>query len=70
MDLPAGQRIAAPFLSAPAEVKTFEPRPGYCRLEVVLDDHHTLKLVHITEDQLGDGQLPVPKQASESKWDQ
>jgi hypothetical protein len=27
-----GQRIAAPFLSVPAEVKTFEPRAGEIRL--------------------------------------
>ena len=48
-----GQRIAAPFLSAPAEVKTFEPRPGYYRMEVVLDDeHHTFMPLRITDDQL------------------
>jgi hypothetical protein len=39
-----GQLIRAPFLSAPAEVKKFEPRCGHCRLEVVLEDgHHMFK---------------------------
>ncbi|MEA3340677.1 MAG: DEAD/DEAH box helicase, partial [Chloroflexota bacterium] len=54
MDLQPGQRISAPFLSTSAEVKTFEPRSGYCLLEVVLDDsHHTFKPLRITDDQLG-----------------
>jgi hypothetical protein len=53
MNLQPGQRIIAPFLPAPAEVKTFEPRPGYSLPEVVLDDaHHTCKLPRIAEDQL------------------
>jgi SNF2 family DNA or RNA helicase len=53
MDLRVGQRIAAPFLSAAAEVKTFEPRRGYYRLEVVLDDgHRTFRSLSITADQL------------------
>jgi hypothetical protein len=47
------QLIRAPFLSAPAEVKKFEPRPGYYLLEVVLDDgQHTFKLLRITAEQL------------------
>jgi len=54
MDLKAGQRIAAPFLSAPAEVKTFDPRAGYYRLEVVVDDDagRTFRSLNITDDQL------------------
>ena len=53
MELRAGQRITAPFLPAPAEVKKFEPRAGYFLLEVVLDDgHHTYKPLRITDDQL------------------
>ena len=53
-----GQRIAAPFLSAPAEVKTFAPRAGYYLLEVVLDDdHHTFKPLRITDDQLAQIEL-------------
>ena len=49
-----GQRIAAPFLSAPAEVKTFEPRAGYYRLEVVLDDGpSTWSSLSVTADNSG-----------------
>jgi hypothetical protein len=52
MELHAGQRITAPFLPAPAEVKKFETRAGYFLLEVVLDDgHHTYKPLRITGDQ-------------------
>jgi hypothetical protein len=48
-----GQRITAPFLSAPAEVKTFEERPGYYLLEVVLDDgHQSYRSLNLSEDQL------------------
>jgi superfamily II DNA or RNA helicase len=48
-----GQRITAPFLSAPAEVKTFEQRPGYYLLEVVLDDgHQSYRSLNLSEDQL------------------
>ena len=36
MEFTPGQPITAPFLSAPAIVKAFEPRSGYYRLEVVL----------------------------------
>jgi hypothetical protein len=44
-----GQLIRAPFLSAPAEVKKFEPRSGYYLLEVVLEDgQHTFRPVRIT----------------------
>ena len=38
MELQVGQRIAAPFLPAQAEVKKFEPRDGYYQLEVLLRD--------------------------------
>jgi hypothetical protein len=38
MELQIGQLIAAPFLPASAEVKKFESRPGYYRLEVLLRD--------------------------------
>ena len=56
-----GQRIAAPFLSAPAEVKTFEPRAGYYRLEVVLDDgHRTFRSLSITDDQLAQIEVLEP----------
>jgi hypothetical protein len=48
-----GQLIRAPFLSAPAEVKTFEPRCGYCLLEVVLEDgQHTFRPLRITDGRL------------------
>jgi superfamily II DNA or RNA helicase len=48
-----GQRITAPFLSAPAEVKTFEERPGYYLLEVILDDgHQSYRSLNLSEDQL------------------
>jgi superfamily II DNA or RNA helicase len=58
MDLQVGQRITAPFLQAPAEVKKFEPRAGYYLLEVVLQDgHHTYKPLRITEDQLAQVQI-------------
>jgi len=38
MELQIGQRIKVPFLPAPAEVKKFEARQGYFRLEVLLQD--------------------------------
>ncbi len=38
MELQVGQLITAPFLPASAEVKKFESRPGYYRLEVLLRD--------------------------------
>ncbi len=38
MNLQIGQLISGPFLPAPAEVKQFEPRRGYYRLEVLLRD--------------------------------
>jgi SNF2 family DNA or RNA helicase len=58
MELKAGQRITAPFLPAPAEVKKFETRVGYFLLEVVLDDgHHTYKPLRITDDQLAQIQV-------------
>ncbi len=34
MTLQPGQRITAPFLAAPAEVKAFSARDGYYHLEV------------------------------------
>jgi hypothetical protein len=47
-----GELIRAPFLSAPAAVKKFEPRSGYYLLEEVLDDgHHTFKPLRITAQQ-------------------
>ncbi|MBN2394097.1 MAG: DEAD/DEAH box helicase family protein, partial [Anaerolineae bacterium] len=53
MQLEPGQRITAPFLSAPAEVKAFTPRVNYYRVEVVLDDgHNTFTALQLTEDQL------------------
>jgi hypothetical protein len=46
-----GQLIRAPFLSAPAEVKKFEPRSGYYLLEVVLDHgQHTFKPLRIATE--------------------
>jgi hypothetical protein len=58
MELKAGQRITAPFLPAPAEVKKFETRAGYFLLEVVLDDdHHTYKPLRIIDDQLAQIQV-------------
>jgi hypothetical protein len=48
-----GQLIRAPFLSAPAQVKKFEPRSGYYLLEVVLEDeHHKSKPPRITTEQV------------------
>lgn len=53
MNLNPGQRITAPFLPVPAEVKKFEPRSGYCLLEVVLQDgHNTFKPLRITTERL------------------
>jgi hypothetical protein len=53
MHLQEGQRITAPFLAGTAEVKRFEPRTGYYRLEVVLQDgNQTYKSLQITEQQL------------------
>jgi hypothetical protein len=53
MQTQPGQLIRAPFLSAPAEVKKFEPRCSYCLLEVVLEDgQHTFKALHVTAEQL------------------
>ena len=58
MHLQEGQLITAPFLSAVAEVKNFEPRSGYYRLEVVLQDaHRAYKSLQITADQLAQIQL-------------
>ena len=58
-----GELIRAPFLSAPAEVKKFEPRSGYYLLEVVLDDgHHTFKPLRITAEKLAkQGRIPAQK---------
>ncbi len=53
MVLHPGQRITAPFLATPAEVKTFAPRDGYVHLEVVLEDgHHTFQSKRVFPDQL------------------
>jgi len=53
MHLKPGQRVKAPFLSAPAEVKSFIPRTNYYRVEFVLDDGRN-SFIHrqLTEDQL------------------
>ena len=64
MHLKEGQHIHAPFLAAAAEVKKFEARTGYYRLEVVLQDgHDTYQSLSVTEDQLAQveavGQEPV-----------
>jgi hypothetical protein len=58
-----GQLIRAPFLSAPAEVKKFEPRSDYYLLEVVLDDgQHTFKPLRITAEQRSQqGRIPAWK---------
>ncbi|MBN1259367.1 MAG: DUF3883 domain-containing protein [Anaerolineae bacterium] len=53
-----GQRIQAPFLAAPAEVKQFQPRAGYYLLEVVLEDgHQTYQKARLTEAQLAQVQV-------------
>jgi hypothetical protein len=66
MELQPGQLIIAPFLSAPAEVKKFEPRSFYCLLEVVLEDgQHTFKPVRIiTELQTYPNTNPTNKTSS------
>jgi excisionase family DNA binding protein len=63
MQLQPGQLIRAPFLSAPAEVKKFEPRSGYYLLEVVLEDgHQTFKPLRITAERLVlQGKVPAQK---------
>jgi superfamily II DNA or RNA helicase len=53
MKTQVGQRITAPFLSASAEVKTFEKRSGYYLLEVVLEDgHQSYRSLNLSEEQL------------------
>lgn len=53
MALHIGQLITAPFLPAPAEVKKFEPRRGYYRLEMLLKDGSNQFLAqNITDSQL------------------
>ncbi|MCB0190767.1 MAG: DUF3883 domain-containing protein [Anaerolineae bacterium] len=53
MNLQIGQQITAPFLPAQAEIKKFEPRQGYYRLEVLLKDGSNQYLSqNITEGQL------------------
>jgi hypothetical protein len=48
-----GQLIRAPFLSAPAQVKKFEPGCGYYLLEVVLEEgQHTFRPLRITAKRL------------------
>jgi hypothetical protein len=58
-----GQLIRAPFLSAPAEVKKFEPRSGYYLMEVVLEDgQHTFKSLRVTAKRLSQqGRIPAQK---------
>lgn len=64
MHLRIGQQISAPFLSAPAEVKSFEARSGYYKLEVLLQDgsnrfqshnifEHQLAQIHILDSNPG-----------------
>jgi len=58
MHLQEGQRITAPFLAGTAEVKKFTPRPGYYRLEVILqDESQTYRSLQITEEQLAQVQV-------------
>jgi superfamily II DNA or RNA helicase len=58
MQLVEGQQIAAPFLSEVAEVKKFEARTGYYRLEVVLQDgNQTYQSLGITDEQLAQIQV-------------
>ena len=53
MELHPGHRITAPFLPAPAEVKTFTPRRGYAPHEVVLDEgYHTFQLLQLFTEPL------------------
>jgi hypothetical protein len=53
MELQIGQVITAPFLPAPAEVKKFERRGGYCRLEILLQDGSNQYFSrNITDEQL------------------
>ena len=55
MELQPGQRITAPFLAAPAEVKTFVAREGYVHLEVVLEDgYNTFQSKRVFLDQLAE----------------
>jgi hypothetical protein len=58
-----GRLIRAPFLSAPAEVKKFEPRSGYYLLEVVLEDgQHMFKSLRVTAKRLSQqGRIPAQK---------
>ena len=58
MELQVGQLITAPFLPARAEVKKFEPRQGYYRLEILLKDGSNRYLSqNITAGQLADIQI-------------
>ena len=53
MDLHPGQLITAPFLPAPAEVKGFERRRGYVRVELLLQDgRNTYLAKNLTDVQL------------------
>jgi hypothetical protein len=58
-----GQLIRAPFLSAPAEVRKFEPRSGCYLREVVLEDgQHTFKPLRITAGQISkQGRISAPE---------
>ncbi|MBN1318749.1 MAG: DEAD/DEAH box helicase family protein, partial [Anaerolineales bacterium] len=52
LQLKVGQKINAPFLPVPAEIKKFESRAGYFLLEVVLQDNaNTYKSLRITQEQ-------------------
>jgi superfamily II DNA or RNA helicase len=58
MELQPGQRITAPFLRAPAVVKTFARRSGYALIDVVLEDeHHTYQSKRVFDDQLAQIEL-------------
>lgn len=58
MHLEIGQLITAPFFPASAEVKKFEPRRGYYRLEVLLKDGSNQYLSqNITDSQLAQIQI-------------
>ena len=52
IELFEGQVISAPFLNEKAEVKKFEKKPGYFRLEVILLSSRTFKSLTLPEDQL------------------
>jgi hypothetical protein len=56
-----GQLIRTPLLSAPAEVKKFEPRSDYYLLDVVLEDgRHTFKPLRVAAERMAQqGRMPA-----------